>query len=238
MRKFDSQIGIALVCVILGFMVSYQFKVLMKQEKDPTVASKISTEITVQIEGYKKQKSELEKKINELQGKIKQYEEAAAGKSDTNKNLVKELEDTRLINGTVDVKGPGVVVYLTPNTQVFGNNMTVKLNDLQLAKLVNELRFAGAEAISINDIRVTSQTGIRNAGDYIMIGDDKISPSKRVELRAIGDKALLSSGLLDFPEIFADFKGIWDSKVEKSDDIVIKKYTKSYKMQYAKPAKQ
>lgn len=237
MGRVRSQVGVAVVCAILGFMVVYQFKVLMKQDKALNTTNKNSTDVTVEIEQYKKQKQELETKVNDLQNQVKNYEKVAAGKSDATKNLLKELEDTRMLTGVTDVRGQGITIYLTPDTKIFGNNTEDHLTDKHLVYLVNELRFAGAEAISINDIRVVSRTGIRNAGNYILINDEKISPSRRVVIQAIGDKNLLYSAM-SFPEVFTDFKGLCDVKFEKADDIMIKKYNKTYKFEYAKPAKQ
>jgi uncharacterized protein YlxW (UPF0749 family) len=237
MRKVNSQISVAVVCGILGFMLAYQFKVLMKQDKVINLTNQNSTDVTVEIEQYKKQKQELESKVNDLQNQIKSYEDAAASKSDTTKNMLKELEDTRMFMGLTDVQGPGITIYLTPNNKLFGDNTGGNITDKHLVYLVNELRFAGAEAISINDIRIVAQTGIRNAGNYILINDERISPSNTITIKAIGDQNLLYSAM-SFPEVFADFNGICDVKFEKTDTITMKKYNKAYKFQYAKPIKQ
>lgn len=235
MRKVSSQISIAVVCGILGFMLAYQFKALMKQDNAFNLSNKNSTDVTVEIEQYKKEKDELNSKINTLENQIKNYEEVAAGKSDATKNLLKEVEDSRILTGSTDVTGSGIVIYLTPNNALFGNdNLNDHITDKHLVYLVNELRFAGAEAISINDIRIVSRTGIRSAGNYILINDEKISPSSKIVIQAIGDEKLLNSAM-SFPEVFADFKGLCDVKFEKSDDITIKKCNKTYKFEYAKP---
>lgn len=236
MRKISSQISVAIVCCILGFIVTYQFKMLTKQNSNITL-SKDSADITVEIEQYKEQKAELEKKVNDLQSELKNYENAAAGRSEASKALLKELEDTRTLMGSTDVQGEGVVIYLTPNDSFLSNNNIEHITDRHLVYLVNELRFAGAEAISINDIRITGNSGIRNSGNYIIVdGDEKISPNSRVVIKAIGDKNLLYSDL-SFPEVFADFKGICDIKFEKSDSMTIGKYNKAFKLNFAKPVK-
>ncbi|OBR94934.1 MULTISPECIES: DUF881 domain-containing protein [Clostridium] len=237
MRKVASQISVALVCCILGFMLTYQFRVLMKQDNTLNLNNQNSSDVTVEIEQYKKEKAALETKVNDLQNKVKGYEDAAASKSDSTKNLLDELENSRILIGEVDVKGQGVVIYLNPNSNLFGNSVNNHITDKDLVYLVNELRFAGAEAISINDIRVVSRTGIRTAGNYILINDEKISPSKRIVIQAIGDKSLLYSAM-SFPEVFSDLKAICDVKFEKSDSLTIKKYNKPYKFEYAEPVKE
>ena len=237
MRKVASQISVALVCCILGFMLTYQFRVLMKQDNTLNLNNQNSSDVTVEIEQYKKEKAALEAKVNDLQNKVKGYEDAAASKSDSTKNVLDELEKSRILIGEVDVEGQGIVIYLNPNSNLFGNSVNNHITDKDLVYLVNELRFAGAEAISINDIRVVSGTGIRTAGNYILINDEKISPSKRIVIQAIGDKSLLYSAM-SFPEVFSDLKAICDVKFEKSDSITIKKYNKAYKIEYAKPVKE
>lgn len=234
-KKYVSQITVALVCCILGFMLAYQFRILNKHANAPKVGE-TSTDVTVEIEQYKKQKDELQKSLNDLQDKIKSYEQSAANSNDQNKNMLAELETTRLLTGEKDVQGPGIVLYLDPLTKILSNDIGgERLTDKHLVYIVNELVYAGAEAVSINDIRITPTTGIRTAGNYILIGDEKISPSSRITIKAIGDKKLLYDAL-SFPEVFIDFKSISKCTFDPADNIVIYK-GKTYKFKYAKPVK-
>ncbi|NLC65826.1 MAG: DUF881 domain-containing protein, partial [Clostridium sp.] len=68
--------------------------------------------------------------------------------------------------------------------------------------------FAGAEAISINDKRITVQTGIQSSSnnEYILINDEKISPKDDINMKIIGDKdnliaALQFSGTLEYESL-------------------------------------
>ncbi|WP_125152219.1 DUF881 domain-containing protein [Clostridium rectalis] len=238
MRKISSQISVAVVCAILGFMLAYQFRVLIRQENAVTVNPYNSTDIAAQIEQYKKDREKLTKKVDELQDKVKKYEEAAAGRNDAAKALLKELEDTRIITGTTDVQGEGIIIYITPNSGIFGANPDARVSDKSLVELINELKFAEAEAISINDIRITGATGIRVSGDSISVnGEDRISPSKKIVIKAIGDKKKLQT-VLDFPETLQNFKGICEVKYEPTDNLKIDAYKKQYKFEYAKPVKE
>lgn len=235
MRAIRSQASVAIVCGILGFMVATQFRAFMKQDKLINTNPKNDTDITVEIEQLKKEKAELQKKVNDQDSKLKSYEASAASKSDSTKTILKELEETRILTGSTDVQGPGVVVYITPNSNLFGTAGGDRISAQYLVFLVNELRFAGAEAISINDIRLTGRSGIRDAGNYILINDgERVSPLKRITIKAIGDKALLN-GTLDFQETTANFKGIAEVKYEKQDSIRINKFSKAISSQYAKP---
>jgi len=233
LKSIRAQISVAIVCAILGFMLAYQFKVLSNQQNSFSLGTTTSTDVTVEIEQYKKQITEFEAKVSELQSKVDSYEQAAAGKSDDSKALLTELDTSRILTGATDVAGQGVVIYLDPTSNLFGTGTGSHITDKHLVYIVNELRYAGAEAISINDIRVVGLTGIRNAGNYILINDDKISYSQKITIKAIGNKDMLYSDL-SFPEVFSEFTGICDVKFEKQDDIKIPKYTKAYNFQYAK----
>lgn len=237
MKKYKSQITVAVVCCILGFMLAYQFRILNKRANAANIGG-ATTDITLEIEQYKKQKEELQKSINDLQVKVKKYEEAAASRSAETKNILEELENTRLLTGTKDVKGPGVILYLNPKTKILGNDVPGEhITDKHLVYIVNELISAGAEAISINDARITPRTGIRTSGNNILINEERISPFERITIKAIGNKDLLYS-TLSFPGVLTDFLPISIPEYDKYDNIEIKRYNKTFKFEYAKPVKE
>ena len=174
MKRLSSQITVAIVCCLLGFILTYQFKQINKNQQDSQ--SRINTEdITAQIQQLTKQKQDLQAKIDTQDGKIKIYESSVASTDTAYKELLKELGNSRIVNGIVDVKGPGVVIEITPQSNLFGNsNSQSSINPLNLSVLVNNLIASEAEAISINDIRITSRTGIAMSGNFVEIGNIKI----------------------------------------------------------------
>ena len=235
MKKFRSQISIGIICVLLGFMITYQFKMISKQNAaaDP---NKNTPEIITENEQLKKQKEELQKKIDELDAKTKEYENAARGRDEQSELLYKELEETRILTGGTEVEGEGMIIYITPKSNIFGSSPEDQLiNDTDLVHIVNELNAADAEAISINDIRLTSRSGIRNAGNAIIINGERISYNKRITIEAIGKKDILESAI-SFPgAIPQNLSQTCDISMEKSNKIKIPKYNKTYKFEFAKP---
>ena len=81
MKKFRSQMSIGIICVLLGFMISYQFKMISKQSAAADT-NKNTPEIITENEQLKKSKEEMQKKIDELDAKIKDYEKAALGRDE------------------------------------------------------------------------------------------------------------------------------------------------------------
>lgn len=91
------------------------------------------------------------------------------------------------------VRGPGLVVTLndaapSPAGAARSDDLGRVLDrDLQL--VVNGLWAAGAEAITINDQRLTSTSAIRSAGEAILVDYRPLTPP--YTLRAIGDPAAM-----------------------------------------------
>lgn len=236
MKKLGSQLAVALVCCILGFMISYQFKIINIQGSvsNNTSTENKSTDITVEIEQMKKEKNDLETKVNDLQSKLKNYEKSAAGQGDVSNEVLNELKETRLMLGTVDVKGPGIIITITPQEGLFGNNQEQPVYAKDLVTIVNALNSADAEAISINNTRITMKTGIRDAGSAIYIDEDKISPYDKIVIKVIGNKKLLD-GEVNFKGAIPTFSHC-KVEIDKSDNITINKCSNIGKFKYAKPS--
>ncbi|KEI02113.1 DUF881 domain-containing protein [Clostridium botulinum] len=237
MKKIQSQIYVGIVCVLLAFMITYQLKSVMNQNKELD-EKKNAAQITLEIDQLKKQKDKLRENIDELQTQIKSYENAASNKSDMTKEIVKKLEDSRMLTGSVDVEGEGIIAYITPQKEFFTGNSNVVpiIKDYDIIKIINELNAADAEAVSVNDIRITSRTGIRSASNYITINNERIPSTKRITIKAIGNKTNLKKPL-EFPGgVLDELKQIGiDVKYEESSNIKIQKNNESLKFQYARP---
>ena len=231
-NKIGSQITVALVCCILGFILTFQFKQVNRQEKTEKSPGN-SADISLEIQQLTKQKKELETKIDDLQSKIKNYEASAGNTNTTNEQLLKDLKDSRVASGLVDVKGEGIIITFVPKSNVFDNTNDINvITPEMLASLTNCLIAYGAEAVSINDIRMSSRTGIIQSGKLLKIGSSSISPLQKITVKAIGNKNKMEA-FTNFPGEFDEYKGYTISK-EKSDDITIQKSDDILKFNYAK----
>ena len=114
------------------------------------------------------------------------------------------------------------------------DNESRTIDAIDLVLLVNELRAAGAEAISINSERVIYKTEIVDISTkYILVNGVRIQGP--YVIKAIGDKKYLESsisiknGYID--EMKADNKSI---EYTVSDSIIIPKYNHSVEFEKAK----
>lgn len=113
----------------------------------------------------------------------------------------REIAATGLQVGAQAVSGPGVVVLLQDaqagDGAPGGQEKPERVNARDIQLVVNGLWSAGAEAISVNDHRLTSTAAIRFAGEAIIVDFRALAPP--YEVLAIGDPDRLaqetSSGL-------------------------------------------
>jgi uncharacterized protein YlxW (UPF0749 family) len=102
-----------------------------------------------------------------------------------------ELRALEVASGFVGLEGPGAVLVMQDGSAPLPKGVSAdeaKVLDIDLQAGVNGLWEAGAHAIAINDIRLTSLTAIRTAGEAILVDFRPLEPPYRVV--AIGPKDL------------------------------------------------
>ena len=117
--------------------------------------------------------------------------------------LAATLRGLALASGTTEVRGPGLLVRLddarsdSPAAARGGQTGNGRIYDRDLQDVANALWAAGAEAISVNDQRLTVQTAIRSAGEAVLVDLRPLSPPYRV--RAVGEVATMEPAFADSP---------------------------------------
>ena len=221
--KFDKanitmSISILLVCVILVSISFIQFKTV-EQVNETDIENMRDEELREQISSWKSKWEEANEKLEDTNTKISEYQTKIESNEEASELLDEELKKSQLLLGTTDVTGEGVVVTLTDTEE-----SSITADDL--ITLVNELRFAGAEAISINGVRVMPMTDIVDIDSYIII-----KPSQRIVspyvVKAIGNQTYLVSTLCLKNSGYVDkYNNSGKSvKLEKQKNIKIPKYT-------------
>ncbi len=189
MKKINKEqlvmgIIIGLVCIVLICVMFVQFKTV--EETDITAIENMKEdELRTTLSEWKTKYEETYEKYEETIATIDEYNKKIESSEEASELLDKELENSNLIVGNTDIYGEGIIVTLTDN-----NNQVIVAEDL--LELINELRYAGAEAISINDVRIINTTDIVEVGNtLIMVGGQRLSSPYVV--KAIGNQAYLSS---------------------------------------------
>jgi uncharacterized protein YlxW (UPF0749 family) len=135
--------------------------------------SEARADLIAQIEDRRQEVDALAEQAQQLQAEVTALEaDELAGQGDAQR-----ARDLSVAVGAVPMQGPGVVVTLddAPSAAVEDSGSSgdqadqgrVYSRDIQF--VVNSLWEAGAEAISVNDIRLTSVSTIRFAGSAIIV---------------------------------------------------------------------
>ena len=110
------------------------------------------------------------------------------------------LSTLLLAAGTVAATGPGLrVVVDDARGGGQGGSAGNQVLDRDLQSLVNALWAAGAEAIAIDNQRLTAQTAIRQAGSSILVNFEPVA--RPYVISAIGDPVALSTGFGASPAV-------------------------------------
>ena len=110
------------------------------------------------------------------------------------------------------------------------------IHDNDILQVVNELRDAGAEALSINGERLLATSEIRCAGSIVSVNNNRYAAP--YVICAIGDPAAMSSALSMRGGVI-DQLSIWDIQVDvqQSEEVLIRAYTGKTTFQYAQEYK-
>lgn len=203
MKKSIFFVRYMLFAVLVGISVSL-FWNLSKSDKYIsarnlfTLDNELNTlrrEVEVLEEWRMRLESQLSAAEYSFSGLKEQYEEV----------LGEELAELCALAGYSDVAGPGIVIIIQDGERELFNNESANnliVHDSDLTAIVEELRNAGAEAISINDERIIlERTPVRCVGPVIMVGGVQLAPP--FIIKAIGDRKVLAAtmnmqgGLLD-----------------------------------------
>ncbi len=179
-------ISIGTIALILTMVLFIQFKTV--RETDITAIETMrEAELRTELASWKSKYDEISTKLQDTEEKISNYRNDIENNEKSSQLLEQELIETEKYLGYTDLEGEGISVKLddTEYKQVESSD---------ILSLVNELRLAGAEAISINEERVVSTTEIVNVDTRFIIVNGKriVAP---YELKAIGDKKYLESAI-------------------------------------------
>lgn len=169
-----------------------------------------------EIEQLKRQKEYLE---NKLAKSNLAYEDLKIKYEDMIGN---ETEQLKMIIGEHDLSGPGVVVFISDGVRDLTsgespNNLLV--HDIDIRAILDDLRNAGAEAISVNDERILlERSEIRCVGPTILVNDKLFAPPFVV--KAIGDRKLLEASL-NAPQSALDLLRGWGLQIEVNTSMYV-----------------
>lgn len=231
------ELAVMAVCVVVGFLLAAQLRgVQLAGAADATNASRLET-LQSLYNDVVEERDGLTEQVGQLQSELELYRQQAASGDEGSEALKTELEQMEITAGLTDVEGPGVTVVLEDSTQanVTGDEADYLIHDNDILSVINELRSAGAEAISLNGERILATSEVRCTGAVVTVNGRRYASP--YVLFAIGDADTLYSALTMRNGV-VDILGQWgiNVRVSVSDQLLIPAYSGTVDYQYARPA--
>lgn len=217
-------VTISIMSLILVCVMFMQFKVVNETDI-AQIESMREDELEEAVADWKEKYEEAYKKLEDTNKKINEYEEKVQNNTETRELVEKELSEAKKNFGLTDVSGEGIIITLT-------NTDERSYIAYHLLDLINELRAAGAEAISINDERITNISDIVDIStSHIRINSNNVSSP--YVIKAIGDKTYLKSALTIKNGYFdLKQKEEYSIDIQEKTNIKINAYSKEVTLKY------
>ncbi len=226
-EKITMSIAISIACFALVLVMSMQFKIV--NETDITeIENMRETELRTELANWKAKYEETETKYEEIKEIVDEYKQTKQSNEETGKLVDSELEQIDMILGKTNVEGEGIEIVLreTENEEI----SKISANDLLV--IVNSLKLAGAEAISINEERIINMSDIVTINDtFIKVNGQRILAP--YVIKAIGNQTYLESSLLGNGGYVSQLEQIGHNvSIEKMNKVKINSYNKEIKIKY------
>lgn len=227
------------LALIIGLIISIQLNASDASDQGGLVTIAQANALERQLKEVRSERELILAEYLELERRLKEIEEQSLSEDALLQAAMKDLERYKMGSGMLDVKGPGVIITVddpipTEENPGDGYSMIMLRYDLLLS-LVNKLKDAGAEAVSINGQRIIAKTEISLAGDNVNINAVPTAPPYTI--KAIGDPDTIEGTLTIRFGIIDNMKNHFGLQVSiaKQEEIEIPRYNGVLRFLYAKP---
>lgn len=235
---------LTIICLVSGLLMVTLFKT--HQSLQAEAANSKSNYLISVIEELETETEGLEQQIERLHQLIDEARKEQVSGQGRLADLERDIRELKMLAGLTEVEGPGIVVTLDDNTKgaeaaksadiLNYNPENFIIHDKNVLYLINDLKNAGAEAISVNNQRIVTTSNIRCVGTVILVNSTRMAPP--YEIKAIGDPDKLEQGVLNGQEYQWLSKKDFPVKIIKKDNLVIPAYNGSFSPSFAQAVSQ
>lgn len=187
--KITVCITMAIACFALATVMSMQFKIV-KQTDITSIETMRKEELRTEIANLKQKYKEAQEQYEDKVNKLSEYMKEQKSKDESSKLVEDEYSKTEMYLGKTNVQGQGIVITIK-NT---ANSDTDSITAEDLLIIIDYLKFGGAEAISINEERITGMSEVVYVNNSIVFVNQQRILAPYV-IKAIGDQSKLESTL-------------------------------------------
>jgi uncharacterized protein YlxW (UPF0749 family) len=187
-------------CVVVGLLIVTAYQ---QNHRSAPAREAANQDLISRIHALQSAGATMDGKAKVLAGEVAALRDAQLPAANN-----QSLRNLEIASGSVAVHGPGVVIELgepdaSATSAATGRDGTgsqqqiAVIHDVQVRSVVNQLWNSGAEAITVNGIRLTATSAIRFAGESILVDFQTINSPYTVQ--AIGDRNQLLLAFADSP---------------------------------------
>lgn len=177
-RRFAGRSLTLLSLVVIGMLLAVSY---LEMVRDEPGRAQVREELAGQIRDQEETTSALADRASDLRDEVGRLRDRELGGSQA-----RELREREAATGLIRVQGDGLVVEVADGTveedPVTGEAVEEgRILDYDLQQIVNSLWASGAEAVAINDRRLTATSTIRNASGAILVNRLPVAGPYRIE---------------------------------------------------------
>jgi uncharacterized protein YlxW (UPF0749 family) len=196
--KTKWMLSLTFISFILGGMVSVQYRNIHQSTARSVLneADNNTRQLIAQLKALQDFNHKQEQKLNELNQQLTEIQNQTGDQSGESKEIQDELNRAKILSGTVPVHGPGIMLIINDSQKKPANSANPELSlthDWDVRSVINELFTAGAEAVSVNGVRIVSTSGVFCIGPVVKVNELRLVPP--FEIDAIGDPNTLMTAL-------------------------------------------
>ncbi|MFW2487623.1 DUF881 domain-containing protein [Clostridium chromiireducens] len=200
MKNNKDFLFVFIATIILGFLISINFNFKGIQSYSQLNSSQYQNAVEERAALYREIGNLKEDNIEKID-KIRNYVNNDKKDDKILEDMKAQINDYEMFIGLSKIEGPGIILRINDgktnameeNTDEINNKL---LHDNDMALVLNELRVAGAEAISVNNHRIVPWSGV--ICNWAFIGfDDGGMEYAPFNIYVIGDSEKLKAALLE-----------------------------------------
>lgn len=225
-----------IAAIILGALISMNFNFERIRSYSQLNSAEYQSAVEERASLYK-EIGNLKEDTIEKKSKINKYSSNYKKDDKILEDMKAQISDYEMFIGLNKVQGPGIVLTIKDgktnpreeNTDEIDNKL-LHYYDMEL--ILNELRLAGAEAISVNNHRVVPWTGVVCSWAFMGFDDGGMEYAP-FNIYAIGDSEKLKAALLEDGSHVKEliFRKLYVN-IEKKDKIIMPPTTASANVKY------
>ncbi len=236
MKKTKISILFGIICCVLAIAISIQVKTIDEANKEVGKTTSGNDGLRDEILQLRDKYNNKHKELEEAELRLEQVRTQAVADNEEDLEKEKQIKQMEKLLGKTEVKGEGIIITLDDNRDISAEEV-LNVGDYivhyyDLMYITNELFNAGATAVSINNQRITTATGIMCDGNITRVNGEMVGVP--ITIKAVGFPEMLegqltrTGGYLEYLENYVKIE------VQTSNDITIPKYDGVYGTDYIK----